>query len=161
MTVPGITVNRFCSSGLQAIVIAAHQIVHEDVDVAIGGGVESITATAMVKMPEEVTVNPVVAEQKPGIYMVMGDTAEVVAKRYGISREAQDEYSLASQQRTARAQREGFFDEELAPIKVTRGIVDKSGQITGREEHVLTKDECNRPDTDARGTLEAEALLRP
>ena len=84
---------------------------------AIGGGVESITASAQVKVDPKITINPWVDEQKPGIYMVMGDTAEVVAKRYKISREAQDEYSLSSQQRTARAQREGFFDEELAPMQ--------------------------------------------
>ena len=161
VTVPGTTVNRFCSSGLQAIAMAAHQIVQEGVDVAIGGGVESITASALVKVPREVTVNPWVVEQKPGIYMVMGDTAEVVAKRYGISREVQDEYALASQQRTARAQREGLFDEELAPMRVTRGILDKSGQITSREEHVLTKDECNRPDTTLEGLLALKPYFDP
>src|SRR5262249_60455122 len=106
VTVPGTTVNRFCSSGLQAIAMAAHQIVHEGVDAAIGGGVESITATAALKQDRKTWANPWVAEHKPGIYMVMGDTAEVVAKRYGVSREAQDEYALASQERTARAQRE-------------------------------------------------------
>jgi acetyl-CoA acetyltransferase family protein len=153
VTVPGATVNRFCSSGLQAIAMAAHQIVQEGVDVAIGGGVESITASALVTMPKEVSVNPWVIEQKPGIYMVMGDTAEVVAKRYGISREVQDEYSLSSQQRTARAQREGAFDEELAPMSVTRGILDKSGRLMSREEQVFAKDECNRPDTTLDGLL--------
>ena len=90
--------------------------------------------------------------------MVMGDTAEVVAKRYKISREAQDEYSLVSQQRIARAQADGFFKEELAPMKVTRGILDKkTGEITSREEHVCDRDECNRPDT----TLEGLASLKP
>src|SRR5713101_4269863 len=88
-TVPATTVNRFCSSGLQAIAMAAHQILQEGVDVAIGGGVESITAMAQVKVAPEISVNPWVSEHKPGIYMVMGDTAEVVAKRYKISREAQ------------------------------------------------------------------------
>jgi acetyl-CoA acetyltransferase family protein len=161
VTVPGATINRFCSSGLQAIAMAAHQIIQEGVDAAIGGGVESITASVLVKLPNEVTVNAWVAEQKPGIYMVMGDTAEVVAKRYGISREAQDEYSLSSQQRTARAQREGLFDEELAPMSVTRGILDKSGQITGREEHVLAKDECNRPDTTLEGLLALKPYFDP
>jgi acetyl-CoA acyltransferase len=90
--------------------------------------------------------------------MVMGDTAEVVAKRYGITREAQDEYSLLSQQRTARAQREGFFDGEIAPMKVTRGILDKkTGEVAGTEEVCANKDECNRPDT----TLEALLALKP
>src|SRR5260370_29202670 len=116
VTVPGTAVNRFCSSGGQAIGMAAHQIIQEGVDAAIGGGVESITATAALKQDRKTWANPWVAERTPGIYMVMGETAEVVAKRYRISRETQDEYALASQQRTARAQREGFFAGELAPM---------------------------------------------
>src|SRR5260370_10807473 len=103
VTVPGPTVNRFCSSGLQAIAMAAHQIIHEGVDAVIGGGVESITATAALKQDRKTWANPWVAELLPGIYMVMCETAEVVAKRYHIGREVQDEYALISQQRTARA----------------------------------------------------------
>jgi acetyl-CoA acetyltransferase family protein len=122
--------------------------------VALGGGVESITAIA----GRRGEPNEVVKERKPGIYMVMGDTAEVVAKRYDISRRAQDEYSLSSQQRIARAQSEGFFKEELAPIRVTRGVVDKkTGEIVGKEECTVEKDECNRPDT----TLEGLLALKP
>src|SRR5215469_15995297 len=109
VTVAATTVNRFCSSGLQAIAMAAHQIINEGADAAFGGGVESITMMSRDNNP-----NPKVQEHKPGIYMVMGDTAEVVAKRYNVSRLVQDEYSLQSQQRTARAQREGFFSGELA-----------------------------------------------
>jgi acetyl-CoA acetyltransferase family protein len=130
----GLTVNRFCASGLQAIAQAAHMILHEGTEVAIGGGVESISLVTRDSSP-----NPVVQQQHPGVYMVMGETAEVVAKRYGISRDAQDEYALVSQQRTARAQQEGFFDAELAPFGA------------------LAKDECNRPDT----TMEALAALAP
>src|SRR4051812_17306865 len=138
VTVAGATINRFCSSGLQAVALASHLILNEGVDVALGGGVESITAIAGRKGEP----NPWVQERKPGIYMVMGDTAEVVAKRYNISRQAQDEYSLASQQRTARAQAEGLIDEELAPMTVTRGVIDKkTGQIASREQHTITKDE--------------------
>jgi acetyl-CoA acyltransferase len=156
--IPGVTVNRFCSSGLQAIALAAYEIIHEGVEAAIGGGVESITAVDQIKFDETVTYNPWVREHYPGIYMVMGATAEVVAKRYRISREAQDQYALSSQQRTARAQREGFFDEELAPLRVTRAVLDKkSGQIIGREEHDFDQDECNRPDT----TLEGLRALKP
>jgi len=148
-TVPATTVNRFCSSGLQAIAMAAHQILSEGVDAAIGGGVESITMT-----PRSTDPHPVVKEQKPGIYMVMGDTAEVVAKRYNVSREVQDEYSLLSQQRTARAQAEGFFDSEIAPMQVTRAILDKkTGEVVGKEEVCVNKDECNRPDTTLEGLL--------
>ncbi len=157
-TVPGATVNRFCSSGLQAIAMAAHEIMHEGVDAAIGGGVESITATALAKIDPKVSLNPWVQEHKPGLYMVMGDTAEVVAKRYGIGREAQDQYALSSQQRTARAQQEGFFNEELVPLRVTRAILDKkTGEVVATEEHHFTADECNRADT----TLEGLATLKP
>jgi acetyl-CoA acetyltransferase family protein len=154
ISVPGTTVNRFCSSGLQSIAMAAHEIIQEGADAAIGGGVESITMVPDSRREP----NAWVKEHKPGIYMVMGDTAEVVAKRYHIGRQAQDEYALSSQQRTARAQREGFLDEELAPLRVVRGIVDKkTGQITGKEELLFQKDECNRPDT----TLEGLAALKP
>jgi acetyl-CoA acetyltransferase family protein len=153
VSVAATTVNRFCSSGLQSVAMAAHQIINEGVEAAIGGGVESITMMSRDSHP-----NQWVLEHKPGIYMVMGDTAEVVAKRYKVSREAQDVYSLSSQQRTARAQEEGFFKEELAPMKVTRGILDKkTGEIVGKEEHVCGRDECNRPDT----TLEGLATLKP
>ncbi len=149
VSVAGTTVNRFCSSGLQAIAMAAHQIILGGAEAAIGGGLESISM-----MKREGDPNPWVKERKPGIYMVMGDTAEVVAKRYKISREAQDEYSLASQQRTARAQESGFFKEELAPLQVVRGVVDKkTGEITGKEDYYVDKDECNRPDTTLEGLL--------
>ena len=153
VSVAATTVNRFCSSGLQSVAMAAHQIINEGADVAIGGGVESITMMSRDNNP-----NPWVQEHKPGIYMVMGDTAEVVAKRYGVSREVQDIYSLSSQQRTAHAQQEGFFKEELAPMKVTRGVLDKkTGEIVSKEEHICEADECNRPDT----TLEGLAALKP
>src|SRR5216117_989878 len=149
VSVGGLTVNRFCSSGLQAIAIAANYIINNGADVVIGGGVESITMAQRDSSP-----NPWVKEHYPGIYMVMGDTAEVVAKRYKIGREAQDRYALLSQQRTARAQREGFFKEELAPMHVTRGILDKkTGEIVGKEEWYCDKDECNRADTTLEGLL--------
>ena len=154
VTVAGTTVNRFCSSGLQSIAMAASEIIQNGAEAAIGGGLESITMTAGAKADP----NPWIAEHKPGIYMAMGDTAEVVAKRYKISREAQDEYALSSQQRTARAQVEGFFDEELAPMHVTRAVIDKkTKEVVGKEECDLVKDECNRPDT----TLEGLAKLKP
>jgi acetyl-CoA acetyltransferase family protein len=149
VTVGGLTVNRFCSSGLQAISIAANYIVNDGADVMIGGGVESITM-----MQRDTSPNPWVKEHYPGLYMVMGDTAEVVAKRYKISRETQDRYALLSQQRIARAQQEGFFKEELAPMHVTRGILDKkTGEVVGKEEFYVEKDECNRPDTTLEGLM--------
>ena len=148
-SVAGLTINRFCSSGLNAVAIAASYIVNEGADVVFGGGVESITM-----MQRDNAPNPWVKEHLPGIYMVMGDTAEVVAKRYKISRQVQDEYALLSQQRTARAQQEGFFKEELAPLQVVRGIVDKkTGEITGKEDYYVDKDECNRPDTTLEGLM--------
>jgi len=156
-TVAATTVNRFCSSGLQAVAMAAHQIIQEGAEVTIGGGVESITLMGRERSP-----NPWVQEHFPGVYMVMGETAEVVAKRYRISREAQDEYALASQQRTARAQQENFFACELAPMEVTRAILDKkTGEPIGEEEHFLTTDECNRPGTTLEGLLSLKPHFDP
>ena len=153
-SVPAVTVNRFCASGLQSVAMAAHEIQHEGADVAIGGGVESITLLGQTQ-PD---INPWVVENFPGIYMVMGDTAELVAKRYQISREAQDEYALLSQQRTAQAQQEGFFDDELAPMEVTRALFDKeTKKPCGQESARLERDECNRPST----TLDGLASLKP
>ena len=153
VTVAAATVNRFCSSGLQAIVFAAHEVLHEGADVAIGGGVESITMTAAGVHP-----NALLQEQKPGIYMVMGETAEVVAKRYRISREAQDSCALLSQQRTARAQEAGLLEEEIAPMKVVYGILDRqTSQVIDKKEHFFARDECSRADT----TLAGLALLKP
>jgi acetyl-CoA acetyltransferase family protein len=153
VTVAATTVNRFCSSGLQAIAMAAHHIRDEGAEAAIGGGVESITM-----LTRDASPNAWVQEHYPGIYMVMGETAEVVARRYRVSREAQDRYALSSQQRTARAQQEGFFKEELAPMAVVRGVAGKkTGEIVGREEYYADRDECNRPDT----TLDGLAALPP
>ena len=153
VTTAAITVNRFCSSGLQAIAMAAHEIIHEGADAAIGGGVESISLVQRDSQP-----NPVLLERLPGIYMVMGATAEVVAKRYKVGREAQDEYSMASQQRTARAQQEGFLAKEIAPLKATMAVLDKkTGEQIGTQEVCCDHDECNRPDT----SLEALSTLKP
>ena len=149
VTVAGTTVNRFCSSGLQAIAMASHLVINEGVEAAIGGGVESITM-----MQRDSSPNPWVKEHYPGVYMVMGDTAEVVAKRYKVSRQAQDEYALSSQQRTARAQQEGFFKEELAPMQVKRAVLDrKTGEKVGEEDYYVDKDECNRADTTLEGLM--------
>jgi len=141
-------VNRFCASGLQAVADAAHEIIHEGADAAIAGGVESISTVA-----GSVDPHPRLLNSMPGLHMQMGETAEVVAKRYGISRQAQDEYSLGSQQRTARAQHEGFFQAEISPLRTTKATVDKTGQPTGTEEVLCDRDECNRPDTTLEGLL--------
>ncbi|HXO04592.1 MAG TPA: hypothetical protein VN884_03055, partial [Candidatus Sulfotelmatobacter sp.] len=156
-SVAGTTINRFCSSGLQAITIAAHQIISEGVDAAIGGGVESISM-----ITRDYNPHPGLLERMPGIYMVMGNTAEVVAKRYKVNRESQDEYSLLSQQRTARAQQEGFFEGEIAPMHVTRGVLDKkSGEIVSKEDATANRDECNRPDTTLQGLLNLKPHFDP
>jgi acetyl-CoA acetyltransferase family protein len=153
VTTAGVTVNRFCNSGLQAIVQAAHMVVAEGVEAVIAGGVESISM-----IPRDNAPNPWLVERYPGLYMVMGETAEVVARRYHITRHAQDEYALLSQQRTARAQTEGFFDGELAPIDVVRAVLDKhTGTKTGEEAVSVLADECNRPDT----SLATLSTLRP
>jgi acetyl-CoA acyltransferase len=142
---------------LQAIALAAHQIISEGVDAIIGGGVESISLT-----PRDHNPNPELLERLPGLYMVMGVTAEVVAKRYNVGRRAQDEYALLSQQRTARAQREGFFEGEIAPMRVTRAILDKkTGEVTGKEEVCADRDECNRPDTTLEGLLALKPYFDP
>jgi acetyl-CoA acetyltransferase family protein len=155
VTTPGVTVNRFCNSGLQAIVQAAHMVTQEGVEAAIGGGVESITM-----MQRDGSPNPWVMERHPGVYMAMGDTAEVVAKRYNVSRRAQDDLALASQQRIARAQQDGFFKGEIAPMAVTRAVLDrKTGEKAGEEIVTVERDECNRPDTTLEGLLKLPAVF--
>ncbi len=157
VSVPGTTINRFCSSGLQAIAVAAHEIIAEGAEVVIGGGSESISTT-----PRDNDPNLPLKEKMPGIYMAMGDTAEVVAKRYNISREAQDAYSLESQLRTARAQAEGFFAGELAPMATTMALYDKAtGEKIGEKEATCVKDECNRPDTTLEGLLKLKPHFDP
>lgn len=153
ISVGGTTVNRFCSSGLQSIAMAAHEIMNDGATAAIGGGAESISMLSGNPQP-----NPKVISDKPALYMAMGDTAEVVAKRYSVSRQRQDEYSLVSQQRTAAAQARGFFGEEIAPMEVNMGLFNKeTKKMDGFEKVVCDKDECNRPDS----TIEALSSLKP
>ena len=150
------TVNRFCSSGSQAVMMAAHQIIHEGAEVAIGAGVETITMMQDGTQNTSHLVNAAAKERFPGLYFPMGVTAEVVAERYGVTREAQDAYSLQSQQRYAAAQEKGWVGEEIAPMKVTRKVM-KKGEEPYDEEAVVDRDECNRPST----TLEGLAGLKP
>jgi acetyl-CoA acetyltransferase family protein len=154
--VPGVTVNRYCSSGLQAIAMAAHRVLVGECDVVMAGGTESITLVQNDKMRFGDMVNPVLNEKIPGLYMGMGTTAEIVAERYRISREDQDAYSLLSQQRVARAQREGWLDD-IAPITVRRMAKQADGSMAVEEGARVERDECNRPDT----TLEGLAKLKP
>jgi len=157
VTVPGVTVNRFCSSGLEAIAMAAHAIVNEGADAAIGGGVESFSLTKPISDP-----HPELARDVPGLNLELGTTAEMMARQFRISRGAQDEYALISQQRTARAQDEGFFDEEIAPMYVTMALVDRhTGETIGTAETCCDRDECNRPETNLEALLGLKPVFDP
>lgn len=156
VTTAGLTINRFCSSGLQSISIAANQIASGQTQVAIAGGADSISMRTRQEYGKS-QQNPRLLEEKPDIFMAMGNTAEVVARRYQVTREAQDEYALQSQQRYARAAELGYIGEEIVPMPATMKKVDKE---TGEESLVdvtVDRDECNRPNT----TLEGLASLPP
>jgi len=147
VTVPGMSVDRQCSSGLMAIATASKQIVEDGMQIAIGGGVESISLVQNDKMNRFRAADPWLAEHIPQIYMTMIETAEIVAERYGVSREAQDEYALQSQQRTAQAQAEGRYDAEIAPLRSVMIVTDKDTGATSEKEVTLKLDEGNRPKT--------------
>ena len=125
VTVPGMTLDRQCSSGLMAIATAAKEIVDDGMNIAVAGGIESISLVQNEHMNNYRVEDADLLKIAPAIYMPMLDTAETVAKRYGISREAQDEYALQSQQRTAAAQQAGAFDDEIVPVTATKGIFNK------------------------------------
>ena len=152
----GMTLNRFCSSGLQAIAIAANQIASGCSDIIVAGGVESISLT-MKSVNTDNLINPLLKEQVPGIYFPMGQTAEIVARRYNVSREEQDLYALQSQQRTAQAQADGLFDDEIVPMAVKYRVEDKNTGAVQILEGVVDRDDCNRPDT----TLASLQGLKP
>jgi acetyl-CoA acyltransferase len=153
------TVNRFCSSGLQAIAMAAHQIVSEGASAAIGGGVESITM-GQGKMNADGIVSQSVFDAWPGVYMGMGETAEVVAERYNISREDQDKFALRSQQRTAAAQENGIFNDEIAPMQVKFAKKGNDGNMV-MEDKLVDRDECNRASTTLDGLASLTPSFRP
>ena len=156
VTVGGTVINRYCSSGLQAIAVAAGRIVTEGVPAMIAGGVESISLLRS-SNTSPADADPWLVEHKPELFMAMIDTADIVAQRYGISREDQDAFSLQSQQRTAAAQAAGVFDNEIVPCATTMAEKNKeTGEVTYREV-VATMDNCNRPGT----TLEGLAKLEP
>ena len=156
VTTAGVTLDRKCASGLQAIAFAAQRIRAGDGGVYVAGGLDTVSLVDPhrnnFRAQEEWLV-----EHKPDIYMAMIDTADNVARRYGVSREAQDEYAVESQRRTAAGQEQGRFDAEIVPITAVRNIVDKSGAIVGQEEVTLRSDEGNRPGT----TIDALARLNP
>ena len=152
----GVTVNRYCSSGLQTVAMAAAQIESGCYDCVIAGGVESIS-TMHNKMNMHMYVNDNLQRDMPGIYHPMGITAETVAKRYNVTRQAQDEYSLLSQQRTAAAQEADYFEDEIVPMKTRMLLHNKETGESKEVDYEVTKDECNRPTT----TLDGLSSLKP
>lgn len=157
--VAGTTVNRFCSSGSQAIMMAAQRI-QEGAEVAIGAGVETITMMTDGTQNTTRMVNKTAQERFPGLYFPMGMTAEIVAERYKISREDQDQYGLQSQQRYAAAWDKGWVREEIVPMQVTRKV-QKKGEEPYEEQASVDRDECNRPDTTIEGLRALKPAFKP
>ena len=157
VTTSGATVNRFCSSGMQAIAIAAQRILVDRVPIMVAGGLESVSLVQNEHFNNYRIHEAWMDEHKPEVYMPMLETAEVVAKRYYITREQQDEYALASQQRVAAGQRAGRFDAEIVPLTTRKLVQDKATGQMREEEVTLKQDEGNRPDTTAEGL----AALKP
>jgi acetyl-CoA C-acetyltransferase len=160
-SVAGQSVDRQCSSGLMSISMAAKQIVVDGMQTVVAGGVESISLVQNSHMDTFRSGDPIVLKRAPAIYMAMIDTAEVVSKRYNISREAQDRYSLQSQQRTFKAQQAGLFDDEIIPITATKVFEDKKSKSATRQEVTLDRDECNRPGTTLEGLLQLPPVRGP
>ena len=151
VTTSGVTVNRFCSSGLQTIAMAAGRVVAEGADAVVGAGVESISMVSMQGINLKDITEEKLMESYPALWMPMIETADIVAKRYDISRESQDEYSLQSQQRTTAAQDAGYYEHEIVPMDTKMKVVDKE---TGEEsvvDYTVDRDECNRPQTTLEG----------
>lgn len=156
-SVAGMTIDRQCASGLMAIATAAKQVVLDGMDIVVGGGAESVSLVQNDRKNQHRAHDTWLGRNIPGLYLPMLHTAEIVAQRYGVSREDQDAYALQSQQRTARAQAEGRFDQEIAPLPAAKVVIDKETGAESREEVTLTADEGNRPAT----TIEDLARLRP
>ena len=150
-SVAGMSVDRQCASGMMAIATAAKQILHDDMTVTVGGGVESISLVQNANIRLDRSQDPALAVRVPGLYMSMLETAETVSARYNISREAQDEYALRSQQRTASAQQAGRFDDEIVPYASTMLVTDRATGEVSSKKVLLTKDEGNRADTNLEG----------
>ena len=158
VTTAGVTINRFCSSGLQAIAMAAQRVIVDKVPAMVAGGVESISCVQN-EVNRHMRADPWLLEHKPEIYWTMLQTAEQVAKRYGISREAQDKYGVRSQQRAAAAAAACRFDAEIVPMTTVMGVVDKATGRIGRKEVTISSDEGIRPDTTLEGVAKIRAAL--
>ena len=155
----GVTVNRFCSSGMQTIAMAAQRVIVDNVPVVIGGGLESISLVQNDHANKHHIHEDWILNNKPELYMSMLDTAEVVAKRYNISREAMDEFGLQSQLRTAAAQQAGLFDDEIVPLKSTKLVQDKETGDISEVEVMLEQDEGVRADTNKEGLANLKPVL--
>jgi len=150
VTASATTINRFCSSGLQAIAVAAQRVIVDQVPVTVAGGMESISLT-QTNLNQTYHREAWLDENKPELYLPMIDTADIVAQRYGVTRDAQDQYALQSQQRTAAAQEKGLFDDEIVPFTTMMMKQNKETGETWEEEVTLSRDECNRPGTNIEG----------
>ncbi|UJJ31136.1 acetyl-CoA C-acyltransferase [Halopseudomonas maritima] len=157
VTTAGMSLNRFCSSGLQSIAIAAQRVVSEKIPAIVAGGVESISLCQNDKINMFHGTNEWIMKNKPELYLSMIETADIVAQRYNVSRESQDEYSLLSQQRVAAGQQSGKFADEIVPFKTIMKVQNKETGEVSDQEVVLDRDECNRPGT----TLEGLSSLQP
>ena len=158
VSVAATTIDRQCASGLQAIALAARSVIFDGVEIAVGGGGESISLVQNDKMNAFQATDPALLEIKGDVYMPMIDTAEIVSKRYGISREKQDEYALESQRRTAAAQQGGKFNDELAPITTKMAVTDKATGNVSFKDITLSQDEGPRPETTAEGLAGLKAV---
>ena len=159
-TVAGMSIDRQCASGLMAIATAAKQVVHDGMQVAVGGGVESISLVQNQSMRTDRLRDPWLKEHMPALYMSMIETAETVGGRYGISREAQDEFGYQSQMRTAAAQQRGAFDDEIVPLPSVKLVQDKETKEISSQEVTLERDEGNRPDTSMEGLASLNPVFK-
>ncbi len=159
ITTSGASINRFCSSGLNAIALAANYITQDGADVVVAGGVESIS------MPHgrggRETIDPRLVDEYPAIFMPMIDTADIVAQRYNVARDYQDQYSLESQQKIAFAQANGLFDDEIVPMETMMKLVNKETKEETMVAYTVTKDECNRADTTIEGLAKLAPIMGP
>lgn len=161
VTVPGQTVDRQCASGLMAVAMAAHQVVHEGMDIVVAAGQDNISAVQQEYFADAWQAkDPSVTARVPHAYMPMLETAEFVANRYGISREQQDAYALESQRRTAQAQASGWLADEIVPLRADKAVFDREGREVERTSVLLEKDEGNRPDTSAQSLAALKPVLQ-
>jgi len=158
VSVGGVTINRFCSSGLQAIAMAAQRVIVDQVPMLVAGGVESISCVQL-EMNQHMLLEPSLQKTKPELYWTMLQTAEQVAKRYNISKDRQDEYGVRSQLRAANARDQGLFNDEIVPIKVTMGVADTKTKMLSTQEVTISQDEGIRADTNLEGVSKIRSAL--